>query len=208
LNTTDLADLTVSEVAVDLCKLIHKASDLDPYADITYSANPSLTSITVIVTSNITAKSRKFEVAIRDAKKKGDVTDAHLVADLVLFAHRFGKPHVLLVKRRWKPFADDWALPGGYLRDGEDFEAAARREGVEETGIRAPQVLTEVGTFGKPDRDPRNRVVTIAFTATLDEMPTPVAKDDATDARWWPVTDLPKLAFDHDDIVRAALGKS
>lgn len=136
---------------------------------------------------------------------------AALTADVVLLAGE-GARHVLLIRRRWEPFAGRWALPGGHVDQGEDTEAAARRELLEETGLRA-ESLAPVGVYAAPGRDPRGRYVTFAFVATLPGAPlVPVAADDASEARWWAVADVVAepglLAFDHGSIVADALASA
>ncbi|GGW17155.1 DNA hydrolase [Streptomyces globisporus] len=122
-------------------------------------------------------------------------------ADVVLLA----AGHVLLIQRRWNPHAGSWALPGGHVDAGETSLRAAVRELEEETGITVPvDALGQVGAFDAPGRDPRGRYVTVAYTAALPEPVAPTPLDDAADARWWPLTDLPPLAFDHADILTAA----
>jgi 8-oxo-dGTP diphosphatase len=140
---------------------------------------------------------------------------AMLAADVVLFARDANRslPHVLLIKREDNPdfaYAGCWALPGGLVDvdQGETFEVAARRELTEETGITAPAELTEVGTYGDPDRDSRGRVVSVAFATELPEMVQPTAGDDAAHAKWVPWLDVMngsvELAFDHRRIVEDA----
>jgi 8-oxo-dGTP diphosphatase len=123
-------------------------------------------------------------------------------ADVVLVA----AGHVLLIERGWDPYEGCWALPGGHVDAGETSIAAAARELAEETGISVPVAdLRQVGAFDAPGRDPRGRYVSVAYTATLPAAPVaPTAGDDATAARWWPLTALPPLAFDHADILTAA----
>ena len=135
-----------------------------------------------------------------------DVTGAHLVADLVLFARDTADLHVLLIQRSLDSdaFPGWWALPGGYLNEGETFEQAARREAAEESGVTS-DLLRQVGIYDAPGRDPRGRIVSAAYTAVLPDMPTPQAGDDASAARWWPVDALPPLAFDHAMITAAAM---
>ncbi|MEU3901619.1 NUDIX hydrolase [Streptomyces sp. NPDC045251] len=123
-------------------------------------------------------------------------------ADVVLFA----VGHVLLIERGWDPYEGCWALPGGHVDAGETSVAAAARELEEEAGIAVPVAdLRQVGAFDAPDRDPRGRYVSVAYTATLPAPVAPTAGDDATAARWWPLDALPDLAFDHADILAAAL---
>ncbi|MFF3177935.1 NUDIX domain-containing protein [Streptomyces sp. NPDC057900] len=132
-----------------------------------------------------------------------DTTDESIryTADVVLFA----AGHILLIERGWDPFKSRWALPGGHVDKGESSLDASARELEEETGITVPAAdLQQVRAFDAPGRDPRGRYVTVAYTATLPALIEPVAGDDATAARWWPLTDLPDLAFDHAEIVAAA----
>ncbi|AXG79664.1 NUDIX domain-containing protein [Streptomyces paludis] len=119
-------------------------------------------------------------------------------ADVVLFA----EGRVLLIERGWDPFEGCWALPGGHVDEGETSLVAAARELAEETGITVASAdLRQVGTFDAPGRDPRGRYVTVAYAATLPQAVAPAAGDDATAARWWPLSELPPLAFDHGDIL-------
>lgn len=115
-------------------------------------------------------------------------------ADVVLLAAR----HVLLIKRRWNPFAGYWALPGGHVNVGEESLVAAARELEEETGITVSTAeLRQVRAYDAPGRDPRGRYVSVAYTATLSSAVPPTARDDAAAACWWPLDALPALAFDH-----------
>lgn len=114
--------------------------------------------------------------------------------------------HVLLIERGWDPHKGQWALPGGHVDPGETSRAAAARELGEEAGVHAaPGELTQIGVFDAPDRDPRGRYVTVAYQLTVIPGTIIEAGDDATRAEWWPLTALPQLAFDHADIIRAAL---
>jgi len=113
--------------------------------------------------------------------------------------------HVLLIQRGWDPHKGQWALPGGHVDPGETSRAAAARELAEEAGVyAAPEELTQIGTFDQPNRDPRGRYVTVAYQLTVLPGTIIEAGDDATRAQWWPLRDLPPLAFDHADILRAA----
>jgi len=116
--------------------------------------------------------------------------------------------HVLLIQRGWPPYEGAWALPGGHVDRGETSRAAAARELLEETGILlATAELTQIGTWDQPDRDPRGRYITIAYLAVVPTGTPVIAGDDARAARWWPTDKLPPLAFDHADIITAALAK-
>ncbi|RRR98181.1 NUDIX hydrolase [Glycomyces terrestris] len=124
-----------------------------------------------------------------------------VTVDLVVLTVREGDLHVLLVRRGEEPYVDRWALPGGFVREDEDLAAAARRELAEETGLDGPGGhLEQLASYGAPDRDPRGRVVTVAYLALLPDLPAPVAGTDAAEAEWRPVGAL-GLAFDHDQIL-------
>ena len=127
-----------------------------------------------------------------------------LTADSVIFFFGPMGTEVLLIKRRSEPFKDSWALSGGFLEDDEPLEDGALRELEEETGLKL-EGLQQIGAFGDPDRDPRGRTVTIAFWGTTDKREEVQGSDDASEAAWHPVADLPRLAFDHRKIIQAAL---
>jgi len=114
---------------------------------------------------------------------------------------------ILLIKRSNDPFKDHWALPGGYVNLGETSEEAARREALEETGLKLPGLPHLVGIFDDPNRDPRGWVVSAAYAWYLPEMLLQFvqAGDDAKDAQWFSVNDLPNLAFDHLQIINKHL---
>jgi 8-oxo-dGTP diphosphatase len=112
---------------------------------------------------------------------------------------------VMLIQRNIPPFKGQWALPGGFVRVEESLEAAALRELSEETGIENV-FLEQLYTFGSVERDPRERVVTVAYYALVNLSEHRInSTTDASDAAWFPVVNLPKLAFDHDKIVATAL---
>lgn len=112
---------------------------------------------------------------------------------------------VLLVKRGIPPFEGQFAIPGGFVLPEESLDAAAHRELQEETGV-AEVYLEQLYSFGDPGRDPRGRVISIAYFALIATDRSPlVAGSDAADARWWPVDNLPALAFDHRPILDYAL---
>jgi len=128
---------------------------------------------------------------------------AALTVDCVVFGFDGLGLEVLLIRRGLPPFRGRWALPGGFVRLDETLEEAARRELEEETGLRGV-FLEQLQTFGGVKRDPRERVVSVAYFALVK--PAAVTGDtDATEAKWFPVSDLPSLAFDHADILAAAL---
>lgn len=111
---------------------------------------------------------------------------------------------VLLVCRANPPWAGAWALPGGFVEPEEALHTAAARELEEETGVQPP-VLEQVGAYGEPGRDPRGRVVSVAYVALLRaDAVAPRAATDARETRWFPVDALPALAFDHADILADA----
>lgn len=113
---------------------------------------------------------------------------------------------VLLIKRLNDPFKDSWALPGGYVDEGEDIIEAAARELSEETNIK-DLPLNQMGTYGKPGRDPRGWVVSVAYWSKLETKPAFKAGDDAKEAKWFPLAELPNLAFDHKEILNDFISK-
>jgi 8-oxo-dGTP diphosphatase len=126
-----------------------------------------------------------------------------VTADIVLFHRAADRVEVLLIKRAHEPFKGQWALPGGFVDEGESLEAAAARELKEETGVYGIG-FEQIGAFGDPGRDPRGHTVSIAFAALLADRPEAKASDDAEEARWHSVARLPRLAFDHKKILRLA----
>ena len=117
------------------------------------------------------------------------------------------EPAILLIQRRHEPFADLWALPGGFLDMDETLEDGAAREVLEETGIDVCNRVHQVRAFSSVNRDPRGRVISVAFLAKFSTRPEGQAADDAKDLGWFELTALPQLAFDHAQIIEAALGK-
>ena len=114
---------------------------------------------------------------------------------------------VLLIKRKNAPFKDQWAIPGGFVENHESLEDGAKRELREETGI-AVKKLSQLYTFGDPGRDPRSRVVSVAYWCRVDPNQYPIkAQSDAKQVQWFEVGHLPKLAFDHDIIISMALNE-
>ncbi len=111
---------------------------------------------------------------------------------------------VLLVERGDEPYKGCWALPGGFLDMDETTEQCAIRELEEETGLKVSEVH-QVGTYSKVDRDPRGRTITVAYLVVVEQATEVKGQDDAAKAQWFPLTKLPKLAFDHDEIVNDAM---
>jgi 8-oxo-dGTP diphosphatase len=132
---------------------------------------------------------------------------AALTVDCVVFGFDGGELKVLLIQRGMEPFKDKWALPGGFVRVEETIDEAAHRELVEETGLKNV-FLEQLYTFGALERDPRERIVSVAHYA-LVKLSDHQAKaaTDAANAEWFPLTKLPKLAFDHAEIVKVALAR-
>lgn len=131
--------------------------------------------------------------------------EIQLTVDVVIFTVRDGTLHVLLVRRGVEPFEGLWAIPGGFVLHDEPLYEAARRELLEETGADQ-SYLEQLYTFGAPERDPRGRVVTVAYYALVAPDRLDVrAGTDAAQARWFDVTALPTLAFDHATILAYAL---
>ena len=128
---------------------------------------------------------------------------ASVAVDLVIFTVRDGSLQVLLIERGVPPFKGQWALPGGFMIDRESLEEAARRELEEETGLK-DVYLEQLYTFGDADRDPRGRVVAVAYYALTPPAPLR-ASTDAAKAAWHPVARPPRLAFDHARILRMGL---
>lgn len=132
--------------------------------------------------------------------------DIKVSVDAVIFSNgKADNLSVLLIKRKYEPFQHHWALPGGLVNNDEALEDAARRELREETGLKVDS-LQQVHAFGKPGRDPRNRVVSVAYMGTVAaDQQTVAAETDAEEAGWFDVNQLPELAFDHSEILQMAL---
>jgi 8-oxo-dGTP diphosphatase len=130
---------------------------------------------------------------------------AALTVDCVVFGFDEAELKVLLIQRGLEPFKGKWALPGGFVRVDESLDEAARRELEEEAGLKRV-FLEQIFTFGAPDRDPRERVVSVAYYA-LVKLTAHQAKaaTDAADAQWFALSKIPTLAFDHSDIMEMAL---
>lgn len=140
----------------------------------------------------------------------GDYPPVAVTVDVALFAIRRDKLHVLLIQRGIEPFAGAWALPGGFVQPDEGLDAAAARELAEETGVTEDSVyLEQLRSYGSPGRDPRMRVVTVAYWGACAELPSPVGGSDAARAELVPAAEIEdgdiELAFDHGAIVSDAL---
>lgn len=126
-----------------------------------------------------------------------------LTVDVVI-ATREPRPNVLLIRRKHDPFAGSYALPGGFVNENEPLETAARRELEEETGVAVAD-LEQLYTAGDPGRDPRGWTVSVAYLARVNPADLkPRAADDAAEVGWFPLDDLPALAFDHAMILDRA----
>lgn len=130
-----------------------------------------------------------------------------VAVDAIVFGYsRTDGVSVLLIQRKYPPFKDLWAIPGGFVLEEESLEQAVHRELREETGVTV-NYLEQLYTFGDPGRDPRQRVISVAYVALVKSSLYQQlrASTDAEDARWFPIKSLPKLAFDHKRIVHAAI---
>ena len=129
-----------------------------------------------------------------------------VTTDCVIFSNEGKEQKLLLVQRRSDPFKGKWALPGGFLEEEETLEAGAKRELQEETGLQVENIK-QLRAFGTPGRDPRGRTISIAFFGEVASEEEVKGADDAADARWFNIEDLPELAFDHSEIVKEAREK-
>lgn len=128
-----------------------------------------------------------------------------LTADIVVFTIREAALKILLIKRKEAPFKSRWALPGGFLQPSETLEECAQRELEEETGVSG-FYLEQLETFSAVNRDPRERVITVAYFALVSSESLELnASTDAEDAAWMDVSDMPNIAFDHEGIVHRAI---
>ncbi len=128
-----------------------------------------------------------------------------LTVDAVVFGYESGNISVLLVKRKYEPYKNAWALPGGFVLENENLEQAVERELSEETGVKI-NYLEQLYTFGDVARDPRGRVVSIAYFGLVKPNAFKLhASTDAQKAEWFNIAQLPKLAFDHKKIVQIAI---
>lgn len=130
-----------------------------------------------------------------------------IAVDAIVFGYnKESGVSLLLIKRKYDPFKDQWAIPGGFVLDGETLEAAVARELREETGAKI-NYLEQLYTFGEPNRDPRQHVISVAYFGLVksSQFEKLQASTDAEEAKWFNIKDLPKLAFDHQKIVKTAI---
>jgi 8-oxo-dGTP diphosphatase len=152
------------------------------------------------------------EQAFLDAYDPGTFPPFAVTVDIAVLTIRHGDLCALLVRRGTHPYLGDWALPGGFVGADEDLDVAARRELAEETGVDRAH-LEQLRCYGRPGRDPRMRVVSVAYLAMTADLPEPTASTDAAEARLWPVADVmrpevPGLAFDHGQILADAVERA
>jgi len=113
---------------------------------------------------------------------------------------------ILLIKRKYNPFKGNWAIPGGFVLDDESLEVAVERELMEETGVKI-NYLEQLYTFGNPGRDPRRRILSVAYFGLVksSQFEKLQSTNDAEEAKWFNIKSLPKLAFDHKEILNLAI---
>ncbi len=143
-----------------------------------------------------------------DAYNPADYERPSVTVDIVIFSLLDAQLKALLIKRKHWPYEGYWAIPGGFVGMKESLEDAAYRELKEETNVdRSDVYLEQLRTFGKVDRDPRTRVITVAYVALVgaDKLQNPQAGDDAADVGWFSAYKPPKLAFDHRRILKYAV---
>ena len=126
-----------------------------------------------------------------------------VTADCVVFTKE-ADAKVLLIQRGDEPYKDCWAFPGGFMNMDETTEQCAIRELEEETGMKVTG-LHQIGAYSKVDRDPRGRTVTVAYLVVIDKPLPVIGQDDAAQAKWWPLSSIPQLAFDHAEIMADAI---
>lgn len=127
-----------------------------------------------------------------------------VTTDCVVFCETPNGKKILLVQRKNDPFQGKWALPGGFLENDEPLERGAKRELMEETGLKI-ESLHQLRTFGAPGRDPRGRTISITYWGEIPVEVEVRGNDDAADAKWFGIEQLPALAFDHDQVVKVAI---
>jgi len=127
-----------------------------------------------------------------------------VAVDAIVFGYAHNSLNVLLIKQKFGELKNQWALVGGFVKDDETLQEAVNRELEEEAGIRI-NYLEQLYTFGGLDRDPRGRVISVAYFALVNSTElTPIPDTDAEEAQWFPIKNLPALAFDHQEIIQTA----
>jgi len=126
---------------------------------------------------------------------------AALTTDAIVFVKEGNEKFVLLIERGNEPFKNKWALPGGFIEMDEILEDACKRELEEETGLKVDK-MAQFKTYDAVDRDPRHRTISIIYFTELDKKQKVTGGDDAARAGWFPISDLPELAFDHKLILK------
>lgn len=134
-----------------------------------------------------------------------DYPKPSVTVDTIIFALTNKEIKILLIKRKYPPFAGKWAIPGGFVEINEALSTAANRELEEETGLKNVS-LKQFYTYGDPGRDPRGHTITITYNTFLCEIPKGISgADDADEASWFSIEALPELAFDHDKVLDGAI---
>ncbi len=128
------------------------------------------------------------------------ISKIFVTVDLVIIKNTIPEDQILLIRRKNEPYKGCWALPGGFVDENEDLEQAAIRELMEETQVKAFD-LKQIGAFGKPNRDPRGHMVSVAYFSIVPHNIDAIASDDAQEIGWFSVKKLPALAFDHAEII-------
>ena len=126
-----------------------------------------------------------------------------VTADCVVITKE-AEPKVLLIQRGEEPFKGCWAFPGGFMNMDETTEQCAVRELGEETGLVITDIQ-QIGAYSRVDRDPRGRTITVAYLTVIDTSMEVHGQDDAAEAQWFPLSGMPRLAFDHYDIIQDAM---
>ena len=134
------------------------------------------------------------------------ISKIFVTVDLVMVKQTAHESQILLIKRKNEPFKGCWALPGGFVDEKEDLHQAALRELMEETQVKGAD-LKQIGAFGKPNRDPRGHMVSVAYFGSLPEEVIAIASDDAQEIGWFSLKKLPALAFDHAEIISEGISR-